>query len=129
MKLYVQILVFCVLPLLAGAIVYFFFRAHGIMGFAFGEHPILPKAKFLVVLLGVLPDLCWAYSLANALYLYFRHTGRPFASGSLLILPLVLASELVQLWLPRYFTFDLLDLAASLIAFLLSALYFKNHWA
>lgn len=128
MKLWRSIVLLCVLPLLTGTAVYILFRARGIMGFSFAAGG-RPATGLAAVLTGVLPDFCWAFSLASALYLYFRAVGWTLAQSTLVILPLLLLSEVIQIWLPRYFTFDWLDLGATLAAVLLSAGYFKNQRA
>jgi hypothetical protein len=119
-----KILLHCILPLVAGAIVYLYFRQGGLMGYTLGNNT---RMKDPGLLLQTLPDFLWAYSLASALFLFFGYTGLPFTWSAGVILVILLASEIIQLWFPGRFTFDFMDLGATVLAFLLSTLYFKQH--
>lgn len=128
MRIYIRlILLHCALPLLAGALVYLVFRpANFLTHFFQVDANLAVKYPLLRTFFFVLPDFCWSYSLASALFLFARYYTFPFSAAALLIFSVVAGSELVQLFFPTYFTFDVLDLAASVLAFLLSMLQLKR---
>jgi len=65
------ILLHCLLPLLAGALVYLFFRSPDFFIHFFQVNPHIDvRNAVLRQLFFVLPDFCWGYSLACALYLF-----------------------------------------------------------
>lgn len=121
-KFVVAIFLHCVLPLLIGALVYLFFRP------AFFTN--LPKVTiqhaWLKPVLFTLPDFCWSYSFACALYFFSIVYQLPFKKIGLLIFIGIIGSEVVQLFFPRYFTFDVFDLAATILAFALSTFQMKK---
>jgi hypothetical protein len=63
----------------------------------------------------------------NALYLFGAYQRLNFWKTTLLAGLAAIASEMVQLFFPFAFTFDLLDLLAAIFAFTLSFLYFKRN--
>jgi hypothetical protein len=118
---YNRILCNCLLPLLVGAIVYLFFRPPNFLSRFFVITPAIEvKSAVLQQLFFVLPDFCWSYSLACALFLFFSYYQYNLRKAAVRICILVVGSELVQLAFPLYFTFDPFDLAATLLAFVLS---------
>ncbi len=114
----ILVLLLCLLPLLAGALVYVCFRPGGLLGYAYP----LPQPIVLQPLFGVLPDLLWSFSLANALFLYQRSRGSVGTAWRVAVFLLLLGQEWIQLLFPEYFRFDWWDLAASVFAYFLSIL-------
>lgn len=114
------VLVHCLFPLLAGGAVYLLFhpaRFGGILPFRFpAGHPVLQ------LLFNSLPDFCWSYSLAMALFLFALHFQFRRSHISLLVALLLPGAELIQLLFPEKFTFDWNDLAAAILAVILSML-------
>ena len=115
----------CVLPLLVGACIYVLFRREGLMGFSINE-PRQFKNEFARILINTIPDFCWSFSLVNALYLFAKTRTIGFWKTTWLAGLIIILSEAIQLLFPRSFTFDMLDLIAAILAFLLSFLYFKR---
>jgi hypothetical protein len=104
----------CFFPLLIGVIVYLFFRP----AFFAPMPKITLQHQWLEQLLFTLPDFCWSYSFAAALYLFSIYYQVSFKWSSLLIFVAVTASEVAQLAFPQQFTFDVFDLVAVVVAFL-----------
>ena len=119
----VRILLFCLLPLLAGGCIYVFFREGGLLGYSI---PLSHPQRFHT-LIGVLPDFLWSFSLANALFIYAASFHMRFSAWRWVVLILLLSQELVQLGFPHYFRFDPWDLAASVCAFLLSLWVYERQ--
>ena len=120
-----RIFYLCFLPLLIGALVYIFFRRTGIIGISIHIFDI-GRTAFWRVVVDTLPDFCWAFSFSNALYILFYHVGLSFWKGTAFILVAMCGSELVQIMLPQYFTFDIADLVAEVFAVFLSSVYFHR---
>lgn len=121
------ILLYCLLPLIAGALVYFFFRSATFLSSFLGFEKNIPvKNGVLRLLVFTLPDFCWSYSLASALYLFSHFYERSFKLTAVAILMVLLLSELVQLFFPQRFTFDVYDLAAAVLAFIWCTFQMKN---
>ena len=107
----------CIMPLFIGALVYLFFRAD----FFIGLPKITVQQAALKQIIFTLPDFCWSYSFASALYLFSIHYHLNGKWCVFLIFSIIAGSELVQLILPQYFTFDIFDLGAAVLAFMLSS--------
>jgi hypothetical protein len=127
-RIFIQIL----LPLLLGAIIYILFRKDTLI------HKWLLPADYDPVTADLsrtarlnyfmafnLPDLCWSYSFASALFISENVLGKTSRLFPLFVLLLLIISEFVQLLFPGNFTFDWMDLAATVCAFGLS--YFANR--
>lgn len=69
-------------------------------------------------------DFCWNYSFASSLFLWKSWTGSVTFSFFLLVTGLMLFAELIQIYIPEWFTFDWKDLVAAILAVGLS--YFLN---
>lgn len=121
-KFVLLIFLHCILPLLIGAVVYVFFR----VDFFANVPKILVQQLWIKRFLFTLPDFCWGYSLASALYLFASAFDVPFKKMACLIFILAPGSELVQIFLPQYFTFDVYDLAATVFAIALSTFQMKR---
>jgi hypothetical protein len=134
-KLMRLLVIHCVMPLFAGAIIYVLFRPVNPLS------AVLPRIKripisnaWLQFLVDVFPDFCWSYSLAFALYLYGFYYKLHFRCTVLAVFFLLVFSEWVQRYFPRHFTFDIYDLFAAVFAFILSTLqmnkiaYEKRVW-
>ena len=121
-SLFFQVCIFCLLPLLAGALVYLFFRPD-----FFADTPkIRVQQAWLKQIVFTFPDFCWSYSFACALYLYSNQYGLNFKRSAIFFFVLIVGSEVVQMAVPQYFTFDLYDLAATGIAVSLSTFQMKR---
>lgn len=103
-----------------GAACYLFFRENGLAILRYSRGYPQPDHPVGVVVIGSLPDFFWDFSFCNALLLYAGAAGWRFRKGLILSFLLVVASEVLQLLTPRSFTFDFWDLAAAVLAFLLS---------
>jgi hypothetical protein len=129
MRLSVQKIIFHVLlPLVAGAAIYYICNPGSsivqrmLPAFFIPEHPLLDTSKSALIRIVLFngPDFCWSYSLVSSL-LYWQYAAAFYRKYFWpVILLLLLGQELIQLLFPGYFTFDILDIIAALIAFLLS---------
>lgn len=123
-RLLLQIALHCILPMIVGMLIYYFFRP----GVVFIKWMGQPKPITDVSGLGAVgkwlvysgPDFCWSYSLASALFLWNKQQQKQLKFFPLLVLLLLLASELVQGTLFNKFVFDYGDLFAAVAAFWLS---------
>lgn len=113
----------CFLPLFIGGLIYIFFRKAGLLGISLPMFDI-SRTTFWKVILDTLPDFCWAFSFSNALHIFLYTFGLSFWKSTLFILVAICGSELLQILLPQYFTFDIVDLLAELFAVFLSSIYF-----
>ena len=130
-----RLIVHIILPLVIGLAIYVFFRKNTWL-----HHHLLPQAFDTITLpqnrvsdffIYNVPDFCWSYSLSYALFMWngsspFIAQGK-FAMG---VVVLLITVEVIQIWMPSKFTFDWLDLAATLVAFCLSWIQYrknKNH--
>lgn len=120
-----RILFLCIFPLFIGSLVYIFFRKDGLLGVSLHVFSI-DYTQFWKVIVGTLPDFCWAFSLSNALYLLFGYHHFSFLKGSVLIVSLIVVSECLQIFVPRHFTFDILDLFVDLLAVFFAAIFQRN---
>lgn len=120
-----QVVLHCLLPLLAGGLVYLLFRPgpYRLTQVQTGRHL---HGRGWTMLADTLPDFCWSYSLAMALYLYTLYFRRPRRLMAVAVLFLLLGAEAVQLFFPARFTFDGYDLIAAFLAFLLSTYVYNK---
>ncbi len=105
----------CLVPLFTGGLIYLFFRS-AVFTYAPKvevQQPWLKQFYF------TLPDFCWSYSFAAALYLFSLYYHLCFIGTAMLIFIALIGAEVVQLYLPDQFTFDYFDLAAAVLAFVL----------
>jgi hypothetical protein len=117
----------CLLPLLIGLVVYIFFRKGSYLNAAVTDDLYFEiKSPLLSIIIFSLPDFCWSYSFASALFLVSIYYGYRIKKSSGIIFLLITVSELIQLLFPHYFTFDLYDLIAAILAFVLSYLLFTK---
>jgi hypothetical protein len=129
----IHIILLIILPLVIGFYIYAAYRPASIGFFspvdrlvkAWAIPPIIPidtrqPGIFARFLLFYLPDICWAFALANALALVWWHRVRSPLRLYAGIATLVAASEILQYWTPRHFTFDWYDLLAAIVAVVLS---------
>jgi hypothetical protein len=118
-----------VLPLIIGLIIYIIARPETWLVqklFPFGP-PLLKNGLaissagwFIKAIVFNGPDFCWAYSLTSALLFWNYFSGtRPRYFAALVFL-LILVQEIVQLLITAHFTFDMMDIVAAVLAFLLS---------
>lgn len=116
----------CVLPLITGALVYLFLRPSNFLSRLFNIQKSVPvKSSLLWQFFFVLPDFCWSYSLSCALFLFSIFYNFNFKTNAILIFILLVCSEVVQVFFPRQFRFDVFDLLAAVLAFILSSLQMK----
>lgn len=73
------------------------------------------------------PDFCWSYSITSALLFWKHFSDIKQSNFWVFIFVLILVQEFVQLLFPVYFTFDLLDVIAAVMAFLLSLLLNRKY--
>ena len=118
-----------ILPLITGLTIYFIARpdtwlVQKLLPFHFSfiekNWDILSAGWFtkLVVFSG--PDFCWNYSITSALLFWKSFSAVKNRYFPVFIFILVLMQEFIQLLFPGYFTFDILDIVAAVMAFLLS---------
>ena len=121
-----QILIHVLLPLIAGLLIYFFFRPDVWFMQFFDKREALISFyqinRFQKLLIFSGPDFCWAYSLASALFIWEKWQGRFLKYFPTFVFFLIVLSELGQLFISKIFTFDWFDVVAALIAFALSYL-------
>jgi hypothetical protein len=130
-----KIILHVLLPLVAGAAIYYICNPGAsivqrmLPAFLIPEQPLLHSSKsaFVRILLFNGPDFCWSYSFVSSLLFWQHAAGNQQRYFRLIILLLLLGQELIQLLLPGYFSFDIADMIAALIAFLLS-LYLNRHY-
>lgn len=120
------------LPLIVGTIIYLLFRQHTFLHRIFFSGTdykaiIISENKFANVIAFNLPDFCWSYSFASALFIWEKRQERIIKYFPFIVLLILLMGELIQLFLPSMFTFDWLDLIAAFSAFLLSYRKFRMH--
>lgn len=120
----VKVLMHCILPLALGFFIYYFFRPDVAVVRCFTDRkPLIPLQEMnglqkLLIYSG--PDLCWSYSLASALFLWERGLQKRIRFFPVFVLLLLVMSELAQGIFIHHFTFDMADLGAAILAFLLS---------
>lgn len=124
------ILIHVVLPLLAGFLIYLFFRSD-----TWFHQAIIPAWKIRLqpdhstlgsILKFHFPDFCWSYSFTSALLQWkYRYKIKLPWFGSFILTALAV-SEIVQVLLKPAFTFDWLDLVAVIAAFFLSSWFLKS---
>ena len=132
MNLFSRKLIFhIILPLIAGAAIYIFFRKNTWL-----RIHLLPPDIYSVTLsrgplndlfVFNLPDFCWSYSLASSLFYWKRLDKVNNRYFPVLVLLLIIAAESAQYFLSPQFTFDRLDIVAAIMAFFLSYLLNGRH--
>jgi hypothetical protein len=116
-------------PLLVGALVYVFMKPFyswiGNISLSYFKHEALVQKinnstqswpKFIVtVIRNNLADFCWTYSIASALFLFNESALKKTTVKKLftILLGIALGEEVVQVWMPFYFTFDFWDVVAT----------------
>ncbi|MCX6316161.1 MAG: hypothetical protein NTW29_02645 [Bacteroidetes bacterium] len=126
-RLLIRLLLHCVLPLVIGFAIYYFFRPEVAVIRWTGHHtPLIPVSEMndwqrLLVFSG--PDFCWSYSLSAALFIWQKAQDRPLPYFTLFVFLIILLSELLQGWALPGFTLDWADLIAALSAFGLSWMF------
>jgi hypothetical protein len=119
-----KILFYVLLPLVAGFLIYFFFRpSYWFVQWFEKREPLIDinSANLLqkiIIFSG--PDFCWAFSICSALFIWQKSQGRPNKYFIILIFLLVALSELIQFLFSRGFTFDWIDFIAALAGLWLS---------
>jgi len=122
-----QAILLCILPLLLGIVIYIFFRDQGILGISARLSNDKPY-PFVKPIINTLPDFCWAFSLSNTLYLFFKISSVSLKRSTIFIILSVALSEIVQIFFPKHFTFDWLDLLADLIACSISLICMQTNF-
>lgn len=111
--------ILCFLPLLAGGLIYVFFRTDSAIADLIPmQFKFFYSDAFLQVLVGVLPDFLWSFSFANFLYSFVFL--RRYQFFHLFVLLLLVLAELIQLFSGTLFIFDYYDVLAAISAFLFS---------
>ena len=116
---------YCLLPLLAGTLIYLLFRNDSwLHDRLFDQDTRLPLLGMEGMIADIvkyqLPDFCWSFSLTAALVVWKNWWGRPIPFFLLYIILIVAGSELIQLSVFNGFTFDIRDLFAAVLAAVLS---------
>lgn len=119
------VFVHVLLPLIAGAIIYLLLRQDTFLHqlfFSGSGSKAIAISKNLVTDIFVynLPDFCWCYSFASALFIWERWQGNKIKFFSVVVLSVLVIGELIQIFLSSFFTFDWGDIVAAIIAFGLS---------
>lgn len=121
-----QLFIHAILPLIAGFLIYFFFRPNVWFVQFFDKRESLisfsQMNQFQKLLIFSGPDFCWTYSLSSALFIWGNWQGQNLKYFPAFVFFLIVLSELGQLFIPKNFTFDWFDIFAALLAFLLSYL-------
>ena len=73
------------------------------------------------------PDFCWYYSFASSLFIinFILFRSKLLIWMTVII---IVASEIIQILLPRHFTFDWRDVGAAIIALVLSYCVVKKNF-
>ena len=126
-KILLRVLLHVFLPLLIGLIIYLFYRPNvwltkqlNINADSYAEISNYSLFKKWMIFSG--PDLCWAYSFASAIFILnhlIKFTSHHFIF--IVVLIIVAASELIQLFLKPNFTFSFSDFVTVIIACCLTA--------
>lgn len=124
------VLIHVLLPLFIGLVIYLLYRPQTVVSIFFmGRSSIVPKQHSNVlyrVIIDSGPDFCWSYSFTSAIFIlnsiYFH--AKYFFPVVLLI---IIISEFIQFFLPRYFTFDWIDIGAAVAGVVLSYFIIKNR--
>jgi hypothetical protein len=123
-----KIVIHIILPLVAGFLIYMLtrplpmFRAFGPDNIAIENNQHISWFGRIIILNG--PDFLWSYSFASALFLWKSYNGTIPLTFLILVAGIMAFSELVQFAVPAWFTFDIADLVAAILATGLS--YFLN---
>lgn len=130
-RLLLRIAIHCILPLVIGFLIYYFFRPE--VAFIQWMGNTLPlmnpqeMSAFGKWLVYSGPDFCWSYSLTSALLLWNNTRTHPHRFFPWIAAALVIGAELVQWSLPGKFVFDWADLLAAVLAFILSLIFIKHR--
>lgn len=124
-----KVLLYCFFPLLSGVLFYIFFHKADLLLHrwlnscsTFPNYYNLLKNNFGgKLLLNHFADIAWCYSLSHFLRLFYFVNLSHNTSAALIIL-IVSFTEIIQLFFPKQFTFDWIDL---FICFLIPLLIFK----
>ena len=121
-----KIIIHIILPLIIGFTIYFIAKpdnwlTNRLLPFEFSNrHSNYAANWFTRIIFLNGPDFCWSYSLTSSLLFWKQLSGFKTIFFYVFIFLIILMQELVQYFLPSYFTFDILDIVAALLAFLLS---------
>jgi len=120
-----QMIFHVLLPLIFGIVIYFLFRKdtwfHQYFFSVQMKFPLIePQNTAGKIMAFNLPDFCWSYSFASALFLWKRWMGSKWVVFPVLVLSLLLVAEFIQLYFSHWFTFDWADIFAALLAYVLS---------
>lgn len=121
-----KIIIHSILPLIIGFTIYFIAKPDNwltkrIFPFEFSNRQCNYAADWLTrIIIFNGPDFCWSYSLTSSLLFWKQLSRFKTIFFYVFIFLIILMQELVQYCLPSYFTFDILDIVAALLAFLLS---------
>ena len=114
-----RFLILCFLPLLAGGLIYLFFRTDSPLADLVPlKYKYIPVEAWQKLLTGVLPDFLWSFSMAN--FLYSFSFLRKWKFFNWVVLLLLLLAEIIQLFTGTLFVFDYYDILAAILAFLFS---------
>jgi hypothetical protein len=114
-----RILLLILLPLLIGALFYIFFRTGSWFSDFFPKYlKVNISNEAFKYVTGIAPDFCWSFSIGSFLYSHRDYSNKSWFH--FFVLFILIFSELIQMWMPKYFLFDVFDLLAALAAWFLS---------
>jgi hypothetical protein len=127
-----KIILHVILPLVAGFLIYILTRPLPLLNILNNGPAVdnfaIENIKYahwftrIIILTG--PDFLWSYSFASALFIWKSYSGKISFSFLILVAGIMAFSELIQLAFLQWFTFDIADLLAAILATGLS--YFLN---
>ena len=120
-----KILLHIISPLIGGCIIYLYYRHNTWLNMHLGFRSItsdnnLQSNWWHEVLVYNVPDFCWDYSFASALFIWRQKTAAGTKYFPIAVFVLLMISESIQIFFPGNFTFDWLDILAAILAFSLS---------
>jgi hypothetical protein len=121
-KMIPRLFVHCFIPLAIGFIIYLLFHEPNLMlhSWLYSLAPIpnfytaIKGHPIIIFLLNHLPDILWNYSLTHFLLIFISNALPPFSKAAIIVF-IVSLSEIIQVFYPKQFTFDWIDLALAII--------------
>ena len=129
-----KLLLYCVAPLLTGLCFYIFFHKPDLLLHSWLKYYLtFPNYYNTLIdnfwgklLLNHFADIVWCYSLTHFLKLFY-FLNLSYKTKAALIISIVSLTEIVQLFFPKQFTFDWIDLLISFLIPLLILRFNKNE--
>ncbi len=126
-RYFYKIVLHAIFPLIAGCVIYLYGRHDTWLNIRLSFPPIWPGNNLQNhwwgrILIYNFPDLLWDYSFASALFIWNKWTATGRKCFPIAVFLLLIISETIQTFLPGIFTFDWLDMLATVLAFFMSFL-------